>query len=113
MFNPVNKGCPLVSPSDSTPLPKAAIFYSCSLHDEGFIPTELTPSAFPAVQEMVQQEHAIPEMTTPGDAGLTAVVAVASSNVTSHVINILKMIDQVGTVISEVSLVLYFAEAIW
>ena len=98
----VDKGCPLLSPSNSTPLAKATIFYSCSLHDEGFI--QAGPSAtFSAVQEMVQQEHAISDMSTPGDAGLTTVVSVASSGSTSDIINILKKIDQVGTVIAEAS----------
>lgn len=89
----------MVSPSVS----KAVVFYSCSLHDEEFIPAELTSAAFSTVQEMVQQERSIPEMQTPGDAGLTAVVSVGSSSVTSDVLSILKKIDQVGTEIAEVS----------
>ena len=93
----------MLSPSDSTPLAGTVVFYSCSLHDDQFIPAELTSAAFSTVQGMVQQERAISEMTTPGDAGLTAVVSVASSSATSQIINILKTIDRVGTVISEVS----------
>ena len=108
----VDKGCPLLSPSDSTPLAKASIFYSCSLHDEKFSPAEPTSAAFPALQEMVQQEHAISGMKTPGDAGLTAVISVGSSSVTSYVLNILKKVDQVGAIIAEVSWVPNLAEAI-
>ena len=108
LFDSGNESCPLHLPSNPTPLAKAAVFYSCSLHDDESIPAEPTSAALPTLQEMVQQERAIPEMTTPGDAGLTAIVAVGSLSVTSQIINVLNKIDRVGTVISEVSRIEYF-----
>lgn len=57
LFDSVNKSCPLLSPSDSTPMAEGAVFYSCSLHDEGLIPGELMSADFSAGQEMVEQEH--------------------------------------------------------
>ena len=93
----------MLSPSNTTRLANAAVFYSCSLHDEGFNPAELTSAAFSTVQEMVEKECAIPELKTPGDAGLTAIISVGSSSMTSYILNILTKIDQVGAVIAEVS----------
>ena len=62
----VDRECPLLSPSNTTRLANAAVFYSCSLHDEAFIPAELKSTDFSTVQEMVEKERAIPEMKTPG-----------------------------------------------
>jgi hypothetical protein len=99
-FLSVDKPCLLLSPTDHTPLGKATIFYSCTLHHDGRPAVELTS---PALQNLIQGEDAIPEMTTPGDAGLATAVSFASSDVTQNIINILRKIDQVGKVITEVS----------
>ena len=100
LLRAVDERCPLFSPSGGTPLGKATIFYSCILHHDGRPAPELTPSA---LQKLVQGEDAIPELSTPGDAGLATAVLFGSLDATQSVINVLGKIDQVGRLISEVS----------
>jgi hypothetical protein len=99
-FLSVDKPCPLLSPIDHAPLGNATIFYSCTLHHDGRPAVELTT---PALQNLVQGEDAIPEMTTPGDAGLATAVSFASSDVTHSIMNILDKIDRIGQIITDVS----------
>jgi hypothetical protein len=92
----------LLSPGGDTPLGKATIFYSCVLQHDGrpAHDSELTPSA---LQNLVQGEDAIRELSTPGDAGLATAVSFATSDVTQSIMNVLGKIDQVGRIITEVS----------
>jgi hypothetical protein len=99
-FHLVDRPCSLLSPKDHAPLRKATILFSCSLFHDGRPAVELTTSA---LQSLVQGEHAILEMTTPGDAGLSTAVSFASSDVSQFIINILGKIDQVGQAITDVS----------
>jgi hypothetical protein len=99
-FLSVDKPCPLLSPIDHAPLGNATIFYSCTLHHDGRPAVKLTT---PALQNLVRGEDAIPEMTTPGDAGLATALSFASSDVTQNILSILTKIDKVGQIITEVS----------
>lgn len=89
----MDRRCPLVS------LGKAAIFYSCSVYQDGALDGDpLTPTA---LQHMVEVEDSIRGMTTPGDPPTTG--ASVGSDIAGYIIDILQKIDQIGKVIAEVS----------